>query len=106
MEQLKQLNRPEYDCCNYCKYFHPADGITGVCENSLLGRGQKNCEFYHSNCLVGCFHTIHNHYNVESPEYILEYRKALYYRSHLNTIIFYHKQWSTHYPKTSHYGTH
>ena len=96
---MGQLN-VSYNYCNYCKYFRATNVTTGICENSLIGRGQKCYEFYHSGCIVGCFHTIHNHYNIDSPEYISEYRKALFYRGHLKIDSFYHKQWSTYYPRT------
>lgn len=92
---MGQLERPLYDCCNYCKYFQTEnENISagyGVCKNSLLGRGQPSQVFFHSSCIVGCFHTIHNHYNIESPEYIQEYKKALCARYHLRTDIFYYK---------------
>ena len=88
---MEQLNRQEYDCCNYCKYFQPMGENSGVCSNSLLGKLQTSHVFYYSHCIVGCFHTIHNHYNVDSPEYIQEYKKALSVRRRLRTDIYYYR---------------
>ncbi len=95
---MEQLN-PSYDCCNYCKYFKVINGnfeaysTSGICCNPLfpIGKGQSSHVFYYS-CIAGCFHTIHNHYNVESPEYIQEYKKTLFVRRRLRTDIFCHNQ--------------
>lgn len=101
MEQLNSL----YNCCNYCEYFQPTNDMSGVCNHPLLRRVQTHLVLYAENCVAGCSHTIHNHGNIESPEYLQEYRKAMFLRRHLKTDILCHNLWNN-YVTTAiqHYG--
>ena len=65
----------KYHCCNYCDYFQPmGKGLMG--QGTCTRTGDRfRSEFFDNGkyCITEFKKTIHNHFNVESPEYIKEY---------------------------------
>lgn len=93
-----RLNTNPMRCCNYCVNFLPLSNspdsyICGVCHNydgaptALSPFSYSKCPFDRVACPRNFKHTIHNHFNLESPEYIKEYRKALKARWCLHSDI-------------------
>ena len=93
-----QLKTNPVKCCNYCVNFLPStnspdSNICGICHNydgaptMLSPFSYCKCPFDKVACLKNFKHTIHNHFNLESPEYIKEYRKALDARWSLQSDI-------------------
>lgn len=93
-EEYEYLGK--YHLCNYCEHFRPgnfsrSDDRRGVCHRSdcYPSIGVYSTNFlWTRGCITNFKHTIHNHFNVESPEYIEEYKAAKTIEHQLNMDMF------------------
>ena len=82
MKQVTIEKSERYRYCNYCKYFQPLGDCSdeGHCNHPSKQRKYISTyftrRFFDDKCENEFEMTIHNHCNVESPEFIKEYHSS------------------------------